>query len=138
MDMANLQLKMQQMQQQAANQNQLFKGTNGPSGAANYLAGIYGGGPGTSGGDSASSSAIMNAINDVMSNPNVIAGKYDTGQKDMYGQEKYNNITDAYLIDLLRQRMSGAGQGPLTGTQFSDADINNAINALLAYQGKLK
>jgi hypothetical protein len=56
----------------------------------------------------------------------------------MYGQEKYNNITDAYLIDLLRQRMSGAGQGPLTGTQFSDADINNAINALLAYQGKLK
>jgi len=131
MDMANLQLRIQQMQQDAANKNTLFKGTNGPSGAANYLSEIY---PT----DNTTSSAILSAINDVMSDPNVIAGKYDSGQKDMYGQEKYNDVTNEYLIDLLRKRLSGEGQGPLTATQYSTADINNAINALLAYRGQLR
>lgn len=130
MDLFNLQLKMQQMQGQ--NNQSLFKGTNGPSGASNYLSEIYG--PS----DTFSSKEIMNAINDVMSNPNVIAGQYDSGKKDAYGQPIETKVNDQYLTDLLRQRMSGAGQGPLSGTQFSNADINNAINALLAYEGKLK
>jgi hypothetical protein len=133
MDLFNLQLKMQDQQ----SGNSLFKGTNGPSGAANYLSEIYGGGA-QGGGDTFSSNAIMDAINDVMQDPNVIAGKYDSGQKDQYGQPVQNKVNDAYLIDLLRNRMSGNGQSPLSGAQFSNADINNAINALLAYQGKLR
>ncbi|MFE1914988.1 hypothetical protein [Streptomyces anandii] len=129
MDLFNLQLKMQQMQQQ---QNQsLFKGTNGPSGASNYLSGIYGNQ------DSFSSKAIMDAINDVMADPNVIAGKYDSGNKDMYGNPVMNQVNDQYMIDLLRKRLSDEGS-TLSGSQFSAGDINNAINALLAYQGKLK
>jgi hypothetical protein len=133
MDLFNLQLKMQQMQQDAAeSQNSpLFKGTNGPSGASNYLSEVYGTG------DSTSSGAIMDIINQVMSDPSVIAGKYNTGEKDAYGKEITNKVTDEYLIDLLRKQMSPDSQG-MTGYSFSAADINNAINALLAYQGKLR
>lgn len=136
MDMFNLQLKMQEMQNdQAAKSraNQLFKGTNGPSGASNYLSEIYGGG-----GDTFTSSAIMDAINDVMADPAVIAGSYESDQKDQYGNPIQNKVTDQYMMDLLRRRMSGEGQGPLSGTEFSNMDMNNAINALLAYMGKLK
>lgn len=136
MDMFNLQLKMQQMSQDSQ-ASPLFKGTNGPSGASNYLSEIYGGGQGSPGGDSFSSNAIMNSINSVMENPAVLAGSYDSGQKDQYGQPVMNKVNDAYLRKLLTQQMT-SDQGPLTGTQFSSADINNAINALLAYQGKLK
>lgn len=136
MDMFNLQLKMQEMQNDQASKakaNQLFKGTNGPSGASNYLSEIYGGG-----GDTFTSSAIMDAINDVMADPAVIAGKYEGDTKDQYGNPVENKVNDQYMMDLLRRRMSGEGQGPLSGTEFSNMDMNNAINALLAYMGKLK
>lgn len=137
MDMFNLQLKMQDMQSE--NQaSPLFKGTNGPSGAANFLGEVYGSG------DTYSSNAIMDAINDIMGSKDVIAGSYDSGEKDAYGNPVKTKVNDAYLQDLLRRRMSEDGQGDSSSlllggpTQFSSADINNAINALLAYQGKLK
>jgi hypothetical protein len=133
MDMFNLQLKMQELAGKQSGANSLFKGTNGMSGPANYLSEIYG-----TQGDTFTSNAIMDAINDVMSDPTVIAGKYNSGETDQYGQPITNKVNEAYLEDLLRKRMSGAGQGPLSGTQFSDLDIANAINALLARQGKLK
>jgi len=136
MDMFNLQLKMQEMQNDQASKakaNQLFKGTNGPVGASNYLSEIYGGG-----GDTFTSSAIMDAINSVMGDPTVEAGQYDTGEKDQYGQPIMNKVNDQYMQGLLRRYMSGDGQGPLSGTQFNNMDINNAIAALMAYQGKLK
>lgn len=136
MDLFNLQMKMQQMQQDALNkrlQNQgLFKGTNGPSGAANYLSEVYGG-------DTFTPTAIMDAINAVMENPAVVAGEYDTGRKDMYNQPIMNKVTDEYLRQLLIQQLNQqGGAGPLSATQFSNADINNAINALMAYRGRLK
>lgn len=131
MDLFNLQLKMQDMQNKAGANNSLFKGTNGPSGASNYLGEMYGGG------DTASSTSIMNIINDIMQDPSVIAGKYDTGTKDQYGNPVSNKVTDEYLIDLLRKQMSPETQG-LSGSTFSDMDINNAINALMAYRGKLR
>jgi hypothetical protein len=137
MDMFNLQLRMQEMQNKTSNNrasslDSLFKGTNGPSGAANYLGEMYG----TS--DTFSSDAIMQAIQDIMADPTVVAGKYDSGEDDQYGRPIMNRVNQAYLEDLLRKRMSGEGQSPLSGTQFSTTDINNAINALLAYQGKLR
>lgn len=134
MDMFNLQLRMQEMANKNSSQNNsLFKGLNGMSGPSNYLGEIYG-----NQGDTFTSSAIMDAINDVMSDPTVIAGKYDSGTDDQYGKPVMNNVNQQYLEDLLRKRMSGEGQGPLSGTQFSENDIMHAINALLARQGKLR
>lgn len=138
MDMFNLQLKMQEMQGGAADQNALFKGTNGPSGAANFLGEQYGGG------DTYSSNAIMDAINDIMQSKEAVEGNYDAGQKDAYGNPILTKTTDAKLQDMLRRRMSDEGQSDTSSlllggpTQFSSADINNAIAALMAYQGKLK
>lgn len=137
MEMFNLQLKMQDMQ----GENQpasLFKGSNGPSGAANFLGEQYGGG------DTFSSNAIMDAINDIMQSKEAVEGSYDSGEKDAYGNPVKTRTTDAKLQDMLRRRMSEEGQGDTSSlllggpTQFSAADINNAIAALMAYQGKLK
>lgn len=137
MDMFNLQLRMQEMAQKATGGiNSLFKGLNGMSGPSNYLGEIYG--SADQGGDTFTSNAIMDAINDVMSDPSVIAGKYDSGEDDQYGKPVMNKVNQQYLEDLLRKRMSSEGQGPLSGTQFSDNDIMHAINALLARQGKLR
>jgi hypothetical protein len=133
MDMFNLQLKMQEMADKRASQsNSLFKGINGPSGASNYLGEIYGQG------NTFTSNAIMDAINDVMSDPTVIAGKYDSGEDDQYGNPVMNKVNQAYLEDLLRKRMSPDSQGPLSGTAFSQEDILHAINALMARQGQLR
>lgn len=134
MDMFNLQLKMQELQQKENDVDPLFKGTNGPTGMSNYLAEAYGQ-------DSFTSREITEAINDIMSSPEAIAGEYDTGQKDMYGQPQKNKVNDQYLIDMLRRRMAEGDLNPDTpasGTTFSDYDVNNAINALLAMMGKLK
>lgn len=135
MDMFNLQLKMQQMKDKADSQasspfGSLFKGTNGPGGAANVLGSMYGG-------DTYSSNAIMDEINKLMENPNVIAGRYDSGQKDAYGKPVMNKVNDAYLRQQLLEQMQG-GNTPMTGTQYSSADINAAIMALMAYQGRLR
>lgn len=135
MDMFNLQLKMQEMAQKENEVNPLFKGTNGPGGMANYLSEMYQG-------DSFTQQSITEAINDLMSHPDVIAGEYDTGEKDMYQQPIKNKINDQYLQDMLRRRMSEGDLDPNTpvlgGTQYSDYDINNAIAAMMAMMGKLK
>lgn len=135
MDMFNLQLKMQQMQQSAESKasspfESLFKGTNGPAGAANVLGEMYGD-------DTFSSNAVMSEIDKLMANPNVIAGKYDSGQKDMYGKPVMNKVNDAYLRQMLIEQMQG-GNTPLSGPQYSPMDINTAIMALMAQQGKLR
>ncbi|WP_447198370.1 hypothetical protein [Streptomyces hebeiensis] len=137
MDLFNLQLKMQEMQQKNARESkpdQLFKGTNGPSGASNYLGEMYG--PS----DSFSSKAIMEALNDVMGSPEAVAGKYQSqDMKDSYGNPVNLDVTPEYLTDMLRRRMQeGNPNTPLSNPTFSDYDMNNAINALLAYMGKLK
>ncbi len=138
MDMFNLQLRMQEMQSKAASkgggsaQDQLFKGTNGPSGASNYLSEIYGN-------DTFSSDAIMQAVNDVLASPEAVAGKYQNEDlKDSMGKPMTLDVTPEKLTEMLRARMRSDGQGPLTGSQFSTFDVNNAINALMAHMGKLK
>jgi len=137
MDMFNLQLKMQQMSDDRASKagaNQLFKGTNGPAGASNYLSEIYGGG-------SETATGLMDMLNSVMENPAVMAGKYDTGQTDQYGKPIMNQVTDAYMQKLLKDKIQSEQPSALTfglTPEYSSADINNAIAALMAYQGKLK
>lgn len=131
MDLFNLQLKMQEMQNEAASsQKPLFKGTNGPSGAANYLGEMYGG-------DTTSSGAVMDVINSILGREDVIRGQYDTGKDDQAGNPVMAKVNDKYLRDLILNQMSPETQG-LSGYTFSAADINNAINTLMAYEGKLK
>jgi hypothetical protein len=138
MDMFNLQLKMQEMQgknSRASAQDQLFKGTNGPNGAANYLGEVYGQG------DTFTSKSIQDLVNQVMSTPEAISGKYKSQDfmDPMTGQPQTMDTTPEYLSDKLRALM----QNPDPGTNFaapdySNFDINNAISALLAQMGKLK
>lgn len=135
MDMFNLQLKMQEMQSRDSKAaDPLFKGTNGPSGASNYLSEVYGSG------DTFTSKSIMDVLNDVMQSPEAVAGKYQSKEmKDNYGNPMTMDVTPEYLTDMLRQRMQeGNSDNPLGSASFGNADINNAINALLAYMGKLK
>lgn len=140
MDMFNLNLKLQEMarraQEAASRASGLFKGTNGPSGMGNYLAEMY---PN----DRFSRNEISDAINDVMAHPDVVAGRIPAGE-DQYGRSQSNAMTDEYMIDLLRRRMNegdlkdSTKPNALSTPEFSNSDINNAINALLAYMGKLK
>lgn len=136
MDLFNLQLKMQEMQaDQASNSaDQLFKGVNGPVGAGNFLGTMYGG-------ESETATGLMDIINSVMEDPAVLAGKYDTGQVDQYGKPITNKVTDAYLQKLLKDKIQANQPSALQfglAPQYDSADINNAIAALMAYQGKLK
>jgi len=137
MKMFNFQLdtqkEMDSQQNNAAKNNDLFKGTSGPSGASNYLAQSLG--PDRSG----TAEQIMKLINDTMADPNVVSGRHP--QTDANGNVTTDQITgkpttmqntDQYLEDLLRSKMEGNGGG------YSSGDINSAINALLAYLGKLR
>lgn len=138
MKMFNFQLDTQkEMDRNAQAQQQqnksLFQGTSGPNGAANYLAESLGG-------DRVNTEQqILKLINDTMADPNVVAGKHP--QLDNKGKPITDQITgkpvtiqntDQYLEDLLRNKMETTPGG------YSTSDINSAINALLAYLGKLK
>lgn len=116
MDQLNLLLK----QQQQANQGQgnpLFKGTTGMSGMSNFLSSQYPNNP-------QEATALSNLVASVLSNSDVQMGQRMNGINRA-------PITDEYLIQLLR---NGAQQQGIT----NPTDINNAIDALLAYQGKLR
>lgn len=126
MALANFNLsaeKARQSNSSAANSD-LFKGTSGPAGASAFLAQQLGADRGQA------SSQIMSLINNVMGNKDVQAGKHVTG-KDAYGNDTYTANTDQYLEGLLRNQMSQQGG-------FDSGDQNAAINALLAYLGKLR
>lgn len=137
MDMFNLQLKMQEMagkQAKDSAMSPLFKGTNGPAGAANYLGGVYGQG------DTFTSDAIMELVNGVMGSEEAVTGKFtnDT-MKDSMGAPMVMDTTPDYLIRMLRERMTkGDPENPLASPSFGTADMNHAINTLLAQMGKLK
>jgi hypothetical protein len=136
MDMFNLQMQMQAQTDKANTENNvssLFKGTNGMSGTANYLDEVYGG-------DSFTKNNIADLINNVMSDPTVIAGKYQSpDMKDAMGNPVMMDVNDNYMIDLLRKQMQqGDPNRPLSSPNYSDYDMNNAINGLLARLGRLK
>lgn len=107
-------LKQMQLQQQ---QNQgLFKGTTGMSGMSNFLAQQYPDNP-------QEASTLSSLVASVLSNPDVQMGRRQDGINSA-------PITNEYLIQLLRNQAQKQGVG--------DADLNNAIDALLAYKGQLR
>lgn len=128
----NFQLAAQKAENSQQQSNQLFKGTNGPTGAANYLAQMMGGDK------TQTEQQILQMINDTMADPSVIAGRH--AQVDANGKPAVDPATgkpltltntNQYMEDLLRSKME---QTP--GTPYSTGDINTAINALLAYLGQ--
>jgi hypothetical protein len=136
MKMFNFQLDTQKEldnQQNHAQTSNPFKGTSGPSGAANSLAQSLGS-------DRVNTEQqILQLINDTMADPNVVAGRHpqlDANGKPMNdpitGKPSTLGNTDQYIEDLLRNKMESSVGG------YQTNDINAAINALLAYMGKLR
>lgn len=129
MDMFNLQLKMQEMQnKENRSQKPLWEGTKGLPGASNFLSEAYGQ-------YDPKATFGMDLIKDFLDDPEVTSGQMPLGQKDSMGQEKFGKVTNEHLANLLRQK---AGSEQYSSRGFNDADINNLINALMAYYGELR
>lgn len=116
LDQLNMMLKQQQLQQQS--NASPFKGTSGMTGLSNFLSEQYPNNPNEA-------SALSSLITSVLSNPDVQMGRRQDGPLNSVP------ITNEYLIQLLRDQAQKAG---IT----SPTDINNAIDALLAYKGQLR
>lgn len=144
MDMAKLQMDMQRLGNETltaqsnatkalgagGQSDSLFKGTNSQAGAANYLGEAYKN-------DSYTQNAIMDAINRVLGSKEAIAGQYEDPNSPVNpvtGKHDTLKVNDRYLQDQLRAAMQGGGNN---GPHFETADVNNAINALMAMLGKL-
>jgi hypothetical protein len=132
MQMFNFQLSATKAGQSAANKassgaDGLFKGTSGLSGASNYLAQQYPDQPILAGN-------LMEQLNDVLANKDVVRGKFqlDPGDPSMGQAPKYSDVGQEKMIDILRREFTKEGD------RYSNGDINNTVNALLAYMGKLR
>lgn len=132
MQMFNFQLAATKAGQSAAGQSggsadSLFKGTSGLSGASNRLAQTYPDQP-------ILAKNLMQQINDVLANKNVVNGKFqlDPGNESMGQSPKYSDVGQEYMMDLLRKEFDKEGG------RYSSGDINNTMDALLAYMGKLR
>lgn len=101
--------------------------TTGLEGASNYLANQYPDQP-------ILAKNLMTQLNDVLSNKNVVQGKYvlDPGDPAMGKSPKYSDVGQEYMMDLLRREFEKEGN------RYSSGDINSTMNALLAYLGKLR
>jgi hypothetical protein len=131
MKMFNFQLDAQKAMSRSgtdANASAPFnQATTGLSGASNFLAQQYPDQP-------ILASNIMEQINDVLANKDVTRGKFviDPGNESLGRAPKYSDVGQEYMIDLLRQEFAKEGD------RYSTGDINSAIDALLAYMGKLR
>lgn len=102
--------------------------TSGLQGASNYLASQYPDQP-------ILASHLMENLNDVLSNKDVVNGKFvlDQGNPSLGQAPKYSDVGQEYMMDLLKRQFE---QDP--GQQHNTGDINSTMNALLAYLGKLR
>lgn len=135
MKLFNFQLSAQKASQSAANKatggfgsgTGLSGITSGLQGATNYLASQYPDQP-------ILASHLMQQLNDVLSNKNVVNGKFvlDPGDPSMGKSPKYSDVGQEYMMDLLRHQFEQQNG------QYSTGDINSTMNALLAYLGKLR
>jgi hypothetical protein len=109
----------------------LFKGTSGLSGAQNFLGQQYKDSP-------ILASGIMEQLQDVLANPDVVRGKFELAPGDpaLGKGPTYSDVGQEMMMDLLRKEFEQENQK--TPGQYQTGDINNAINALLAYMGKLR
>lgn len=133
LNMSRFQLDAAKAAQKASGSpmDMLFKGTTGLSGAQNFLGQQYGGSP-------IKASGIMEQLNAVLANPDVVRGKFQLspGDEALGKAPTYSDVGQEMMIDLLRKQMEQANQA--NPGRYETGDINNAINALLAYMGKLR
>lgn len=108
----------QQKIDQTANGAGMFKGTSGMSGMSNFLASKYGN-------NTDQAAKVSSIVSSVLSNPDVQNGQRNAGGINA------TPVTNEYLVQLIQQ--AAQQQGVTSGT-----DINNAIDALLAYKGQLR
>jgi hypothetical protein len=101
--------------------------TSGRTGASNYLASQYPDQP-------ILASNLMQQLNDVLANKEVTQGKFvlDPGDPAMGKAPKYSDVGQQYMEDLLRREFEKEGN------RYGTGDINNTMDALLAYLGKLR
>lgn len=132
MQLYNFQLSAQKAAQDAAaaeskNQDSLFKGTSGLSGASNFLAQQYPDQP-------ILTTNLMNQLQDVLNNPEVEKGKFiiDPGNEALGQAPKYSDVGEEYMRGLLRREFEKEGN------RYTPGDINNTMDALKAYLGKLR
>lgn len=135
MDNLNYQLKLQQMMNDGAGggggDDSLFKGMMGNSGAANFLSQLYPEQP-------ILASGLLSQIDDVMRNEDVVRGKYvlDPGDPSLGKGPTYADVDQNYISNLLRREIEQENiQNP---GRYGSADIANAIDALMAYLGKMR
>ena len=123
MALANFQLdaktKLSKLNQPAES---TFKGTTGLSGAANFLAEKYPDQP-------TRASALSSLLGTVLSSPDLQTGKQSIEDPTTH-QKSQVEITPEYVMQKIRE--AGEGQN------FSQADLNNVMDAYLATIGKLR
>lgn len=128
----NMLLKQQDMMNQGSGgQDQLFKGTSANSGALNFLSQMYPDQP-------IMASNLMTQINDVLANEDVVKGKYvlNPGDPALGKGPTYADVDQNYINNLLRREFEQENmQNP---GRYSPADVANAIDALMAFMGKLR
>lgn len=127
--MSRFQLDAAKAQGKASGANDLFKGTTGLSGAQNFLGQQYPDSP-------IMASNLMTQLNDVLKNKDVTNGKYQLTPGDETHGPTYSDVGQEYMMKLLRGEIDKENQAQ--PGRYGTGDINNAINALLAYMGKLR
>ena len=130
MKMFDFQLSAQKAADSSASKakdSSLFKGTSGLPGASNYLAQQYPDSP-------IKASHLMQQIQTVLSNPDVVNGKYiiEPGDESLGKAPKYSDVGQQMMEDLLRNQFEKQGN------RYSTGDINSTLAALEAYLGKLR
>jgi hypothetical protein len=115
-----LALKLQELQQKASQGNTMGT-SSGLSGASNFLAQQYGQ-------DTGKASQLQNMLAQVLSSPEVVQGKVKG--KDATGTDTMYDMTNEYVMQQLRNMAQQQG--------IQGGDINNLIDAYLAYKGSLK
>lgn len=101
--------------------------TSGLPGAQNYLASQYPDQP-------ILAQNLMEQLNDVLSNKDVVNGKYQLtpGDASMGKSPTYSDVGQQYMEDLLRNQFAKQNG------RYSTGDINSTMAALEAYLGKLR
>ena len=129
--MSRLQLDAAKASGSASGTDSLFKGTSGLAGAQNFLGQQYSDSP-------IKASNLMQQINDVLANKDVKNGKFQLtpGDPALGKSPTYSDVGQEYMMDLLRSEIDKENQEQ--PGRYGTGDINNAINALLAYMGKLR
>lgn len=123
MSLANFQLDAKTKLGKLNQENESpFKGTTGLSGAANFLAEKYPDQP-------TRASALSSLLGTVLSSPELQAGKQSLEDPTTH-QKTQVEITPEYVMQKIRE--AGEGQN------FSQADLNNVMDAYLATIGKLR